>query len=137
MSCIYLPMAALFISILVNILFFSKVNVKNIETKIFSYLLILNLIHCLYNCIVIILIKQFNIVIPILHKIDILMIMYWVSGIFAYMVTLSLPIKSYRKLGFSLTIINIIISIIIINKTVFIITVTNGFINFISIIFFG
>ncbi len=45
MSGLWLPLGALIISVFLVIMFFSKENTKNIETKIYSYMLILNLFY--------------------------------------------------------------------------------------------
>ena len=41
---IYIPVCGLFLSVLIFIIYFSKKNVKTIETKLFSYLIFANLL---------------------------------------------------------------------------------------------
>ncbi len=114
MTCIYLPVAGLFIAILMNILYFSKANVNNRETRIYNCLLLLNLFHCLLDCFIITLVKKLNIIIPVLNKFDMILIMLWLSFIFIYIVTISFNIKKYKRFILIITIINILASILII-----------------------
>ena len=55
MSCIYFPIATLFISLLIGIVFLCKPNARNQETTIYRLLLIINFIQAVYDIIVIIL----------------------------------------------------------------------------------
>lgn len=73
MTSILLPLAALFVDLLVVILFFSKKALKNKETKLYSILIVINLIDCLFNIIGIMVIRNANnlLLSSILQKIDI------------------------------------------------------------------
>jgi len=96
MTSLYFPIAALFISALLNILYFTKKNVENRETRIYTWLLIVNLIHSIHNCVGIILIKKFNIVNPIINRIDFFLIIFWLSLIFVYIYSITIRSKNYK-----------------------------------------
>ena len=49
MVATFFPIAALFITILVLLMFFSKKTIENKETKVFSCLVIVNLIECIFD----------------------------------------------------------------------------------------
>lgn len=86
MTNLYFPSAALIITLFINILFFSKKRVKNIETSQFSILLLLNLLESLTACIIIILAynKAEYAVLSILNRLDHTIIISWVWMMFVY-----------------------------------------------------
>ena len=51
MTATFFPLAALFIDVLIIIMFYSKKTVKNKETKLFSILIFVNLIECIFDII--------------------------------------------------------------------------------------
>ena len=51
MTAIFFPLAALLTDLLIIIMFYTKKNVKNSETKIYSFLLNINFLECLFNLI--------------------------------------------------------------------------------------
>ena len=90
MSCIYFPIATLFISLLIGIVFLCKPNARNQETTIYRLLLIINFIQAVYDIIVIVLAKTMSIgFLPLLLKIDYLFITSWLLFMFFYIYTLS------------------------------------------------
>lgn len=48
-SNLYFPICSVFVSLLITILFFSKQNVKNNETKLYSKIVIITLIEALFT----------------------------------------------------------------------------------------
>ena len=98
MSSLYFPIAATCVAILINVIYFNKENVNNTETKIYTYLIILNVIHSIFNCVVIYLIKKTNIIIPLFNKIDLVIIMLWLSGLFVYTFAITFNTKKDKKI---------------------------------------
>lgn len=98
MSSLYFPIAATCVAILINVIYFNKENVNNTETKIYTYLIILNVIHSIFNCVVIYLMKKTNIIIPIFNKIDLVIIMLWLSGLFVYTFAITFNTKKDKKI---------------------------------------
>lgn len=86
MTAVFFPLAALLIDLLILIMFFSRKNFKNSETKVYSCLLIVNFIECLLNVLGIIYIKNGGNInlFSILQKIDITMIIMWANLMFIY-----------------------------------------------------
>jgi len=54
MSDLYFPVCALIIAVTVNIIFFSKRRVKNVETKMYSYYIILTAVNAFASCIAVV-----------------------------------------------------------------------------------
>ena len=98
MSSLYFPIAATCVAILINVIYFNKENVNNTETKIYTYLIILNVIHSIFNCVVIYLMKKTNIIIPIFNKIDLVIIMLWLSGLFVYTFAITFNTKKDKRI---------------------------------------
>lgn len=91
MSSLYFPIASFFICLLINITFFNKRRQKNIETKIFAYQLVINLIETIVAIIIISLTKTIG-VIPILYlfnRIDFILITLWCSLLCVYIYYIS------------------------------------------------
>ncbi len=94
MSCIYFPITTFLITLLVNIIFRTKRNAENEETKLYRKLLTINFIQALYDIIVIIIAKKVPGVNPsligLLLKIDYLFMTYWLMYLLLYVYTISL-----------------------------------------------
>lgn len=94
MSCIYFPITTFLITLLLNIIFRTKRNAENEETKLYRKLLTINFIQALYDIIVIIIAKKVPEVNPsligMLLKIDYLFITYWLMCLLLYVYTISL-----------------------------------------------
>ncbi len=92
MTSMFFPLASLLIDILIIVMFFSKKNVNNRETKIYSWLVIINFLQCLLDIIGIAyvmnggLVKIFGIV----QKVDLVMMLLWASLIFIYVYNVSI-----------------------------------------------
>ena len=94
MANLYLPFAALFISILLNAVFFSKSRVDNRETKIFSTQLIINFLESLLMCVVFILCytiykNQVNSLLFLLNRIDYILLLFFMSGLYLYIINIT------------------------------------------------
>ena len=60
MNTILLPLAAIFISMLLLIVFFTKKNMPNKETKIYSKMLVVNFLYSILAVITFVVAKVFN-----------------------------------------------------------------------------
>ena len=91
MTALFFPIAALLIDILIMIMFFSKKNIVNKETKLYSYLLIVNFIECLLNVfgITFVIIGGNLAVFSLLQKIDMVMMIMWACLMFFYVYNVS------------------------------------------------
>ncbi len=121
MSNLYIPVCAFFISIVLNIIFFSKENVKNVETKIFSKLLVINLFDIIIMITLFFLGYWQNIInndiyAIILNKIDYILYLFWAWLFFLYIINISFKKEeeSYEFVKKLTLVINIICSIAII-----------------------
>lgn len=113
MSSLYFPVAGALIAILINIIYFNKPNIHNYETKIYSKLLIINLIHSIYNCLVIFMIKKFGIVIPFLHKIDLVFMFLWIGGFLVYIYSITFDIKKNKFFLYFINVFSFVCAIIL------------------------
>ena len=86
MPNLYIPLCALFCSILMLITFHSKRTLKTLETKLFSFMLFASFVDIVMNCIIIFF-GYYNTnypgLITILNKIDFIQLIIWVSS-FSY-----------------------------------------------------
>ena len=121
MSNLYIPVCAFFISILLNIIFFSKENVRNIETKIFSRLLVINLFDIIIMVTLVILgywqhMINNEMYAIILNKIDFILYLFWAWLFFLYIFNISFKkrVKTYEFIKKFTLFINIIVTIAII-----------------------
>ncbi len=101
MVATFFPIAALFITILVLLMFFSKKTIENKETKVFSWLVIVNLIECIFDILGIIYIRTNGnvLIFSILQKIDMVMILLWVVLMFYYVYSISFKVKNIKLLN--------------------------------------
>ena len=86
MTAIFFPLAAFLVDFLIILMFFTKENQNNRETKLYSMLLLTNTFQCLLD-IFIVAYAQHNgdlAVVGFLQKIDIVMIVMWACLIFIY-----------------------------------------------------
>ncbi len=91
MTSLYFPICAAGIAILLALNFFSKKRVNNAETKLYSYLLLINLFETIENCITIYVVKSYGMVksLNFLFRIDYLLIFSWVWILFLYVYHIS------------------------------------------------
>ena len=116
MSCIYFPIAALFISLLVNIIFFTKPKAKNKETKVYTFLLLTNLLQVIFDVLIIIYAKTIGQekILEYLLKADYVFILGWLWLLFIYVYEVAWS-KGKNKKGIKITtgIINVLVIIAI------------------------
>ena len=115
MSNLYFPICALFISSLLLIIFFSKERINILDTKLFSFLLIVNFLDSLLNTIIIYLgyTKPTGItLIKILNRIDFPLYILWAWLFFLYIFHISTEKKKAHNLFKIIFNISLVINII-------------------------
>ena len=101
MPNLYVPFYSLVIAILLNLVFNFKSNIGSLETKIYSKMLIVNLIDSLLVSIIIFwgYIGNYNIgIIKFLNKIDFVMYLLWISYFFIYNYNIKFTSEKVLKL---------------------------------------
>ena len=103
MGSAFFPLASLFIDILIIIMFFTKKSVKNKETVLFSILVIVNFIECLFDVVGIIYLRNNGSieVFSFLQKLDMVMIISWAAIMFSYVYSVSSKNISSRLLNYT------------------------------------
>ena len=119
MPNLYFTICALFISILLIIIFFTKKKIKNTDNQLYSLLLIFNFLDCLLMTIVILIgygkIGDFDnqFLAKILNKVDFIMYIMWAWTLYIYtMNVVGMEIKFIKRVSI-LTLISNIITIIL------------------------
>lgn len=102
MAATFFPLAALFIDVLIMIMFYAKKAVKNKETALFSILIIVNFIECFFDIVgILYIMKGGNIeVFSYLQKIDMIMMISWAALIFNYVYSVSFFNSNSTKLNY-------------------------------------
>ena len=115
MNNLYFPICAVFINILIVVVFFSKKRIHSDETKAYSNLIIIALLESSLACILVILMNLYGIpnYIYNIHRVDYILILIWVWSLFNYVLIVSVYNnkklrKSIQKITFM---INILVSI--------------------------
>ena len=137
MTAMFFPLVALLIDILIIIMFYSKENQENRETKIYSFLLLTNSIQCVLDIFIVAYAQNKGSleIVGILQKIDIMMIIMWASWIFLYVYGVSeLKRKSaiFKKISFSFSIILSLIIVFNCSYSTFMFSLIVSFICFFS-----
>lgn len=116
MSNLYFPICAVLINLLVVIVFFSKKRIKSDETKAYSYLIIIGLLESVLAFFLVVIMNLYGIpnYIYNIHRLDYILILFWVWALFNYVLIVSVyNNKKIRKMIQKITIIlNLIVSII-------------------------
>ncbi len=91
MSSLHFPISAILISLTINIVFFVKKHIKTIETKLYSYFILLSLIEALVAAIIVMISQSLGTVkiLHLLHRIDYILILSLVWIMFRYIITLT------------------------------------------------
>lgn len=91
MSSILLPLAAFFMDVLIVCLFFSKKAQVNKETQIYSVLIIVNLLECIFNVFGLLYIRNVGDLFfsSLIQKVDLLFMLFWVTMMFIYIYLVS------------------------------------------------
>ena len=111
---IILPFATLLLDILIMLMFFTKKFQRNRETRLYSILIIVNAVECLFNIIGIAYIRLVgNVFISsILQKIDMVMILIWAMLMLIYIYNVSEFNGKSNKIKYSIFYIVMFISLI-------------------------
>lgn len=119
MNNLTLPVVALLIAILLNVIFFKKQRLDNIETKIFTIQILIGLFEsilmsCLFLSLYTILKNKVSNIAFFINRIDYILLLFWVWCLFLYITWITLKTEKHKKIITKFTLIlNIIISILI------------------------
>ena len=115
MDNLYFPICAVLINLLVVCVFFSKKRFKSDETKAYSYLIIIALLESLLACTLVVIMNIYGVPSYIynMHRLDYILILFWVWALFNYVLIVSVyNNKKIRKTIQKISIIaNIAISV--------------------------
>ena len=113
MNNLYFPICAVFINILILIVFYSKKRFKGDETRAYSYLIITAFLESSLACILVILMNLYGkpSYIYNLHRIDYILMLFWTWALFNYVSIVS--INNNKKLRDKLNKITLIFNVVI------------------------
>lgn len=116
MNVLSFPICGFLTILLLNIIFFTKKRIKTIETKVYSYLIFVNLVEAIFALLGLICITKFGntLLMQLLVKIDYFFLLLWGSLLFQYVASLSLDDSHSDKLIKISTVVNFIFGIIIV-----------------------
>lgn len=115
MNNLYFPICAVIINILIVVVFFSKKRIHSDETRAYSNLIIIALLESSLACLLVVLMNLYGIpkYIYNIHRIDYILILFWVWALFNYVLIVS--VYNNKKLRGviqkSTFIVNILVSI--------------------------
>lgn len=114
MNNLYFPICAVLINILILVVFYSKKRLDSDETKAYSYLIITAFLESFMACILVVLMNLYGkpSYIYNLHRIDYILMLFWVWALFNYVSIVSINNKKTKnKLNKITLIFNVMISI--------------------------
>lgn len=113
MNNLYFPICAVFINILILVVFYSKKRFKGDETRAYSYLIITAFLESSLACILVILMNLYGkpSYIYNLHRIDYILMLFWTWALFNYVSIVS--INNNKKLRDKLNKITLIFNVVI------------------------
>lgn len=115
MNNLYFPICAVLINILIVVVFFSKKRIHSDETRAYSNLIIIALLESSLACLLVVLMNLYGIpkYIYNIHRIDYILILFWVWALFNYVLIVS--VYNNKKLRGAIQkstfIVNILVSI--------------------------
>ena len=115
MNNLYFPICAVLINVLIVVVFFSKKRIHSDETRAYSNLIIIALLESSLACLLVVLMNLYGIpkYIYNIHRIDYILILFWVWALFNYVLIVS--VYNNKKLRGviqkSTFIVNILVSI--------------------------
>ena len=91
MDNLHFPICAVLINLLVVCVFFSKKRFKSDETKAYSYLIIIALLESLLACTLVVIMNIYGVPSYIynMHRLDYILILFWVWALFNYVLIVS------------------------------------------------
>ena len=92
MNNLYFPICAVLINILIVVVFFSKKRIHSDETRAYSNLIIIALLESSLACLLVVLMNLYGIpkYIYNIHRIDYILILFWVWALFNYVLIVSI-----------------------------------------------
>lgn len=113
MNNLYFPICAVFINILILMVFFSKKRIKSEETGAYSILIVLGFFESVVASILVILMNLFGKpgYIYNLHRIDYILMLFWVWALFNYVLIVS--VNNRKKMRNTIQKVTIILNLLI------------------------
>lgn len=113
MNNLYFPICAVFINILILVVFNSKKRIKSDETNAYSFLVNIGFLESTLACILVVLMNLYGkpSYIYNVHRIDYILMLLWVWGLFRYVLIIS--IHNNKKLRSAIEKVTFIINILI------------------------
>lgn len=113
MNNLYFPICAVFINILILVVFNVKKRIKSDETKAYSFLITVGFLESLLACVLVILMNLYGkpSYIYNMHRVDYILMLLWVWGLFRYVLVVS--IHNNKKLRGIIEKVTFIINLVI------------------------
>lgn len=110
MSNGYLTTCALFIAIILFVIFISKKNINNVETRIFKKMLIIDIFEAFSTTMIVIISLTINseFILKLLNRIDVIFIISWCSLMFYYIYSISIKANDIKMLK-SIILLNLVL----------------------------
>ena len=110
MSNGYLTTCALFIAIILLVIFISKKNINNVETRIFKKMLIIDIFEAFSTTMIVIISLTINseFILKLLNRIDVIFIISWCSLMFYYIYSISIKANDIKMLK-SIILLNLVL----------------------------
>lgn len=111
----YLTICAVIISSIITYMFIRKKGIENFETKIFKYMLIINIVESLTTTSIVINAITWNnlLLFKLLNKLDVILVVSWCSLLFYYIYSLNSKNQLIKKITISTNIIIYILALLL------------------------
>ena len=111
----YLTICAFIISSIITYMFIRKKGIQNLETKIFKYMLLINIVESLATTSIVVNAITWNnlLIFKLLNKLDVMLIISWCSLLFYYIYSINSKSTTVKKVVFYTNIISYIIALVL------------------------
>ena len=111
----YLTICAFIISSIITYMFIRKKGIENIETKIFKYMLLINIVESLTTTSIVVNAITWNnlLLFKLLNKLDVILVVSWCSLLFYYIYSLNNKNQLIKKITISTNIIIYILALLL------------------------
>lgn len=115
MANVYLTICAFIISSIITYMFIRKKGIENFETKIFKYMLLINIVESLTTTSIVVNAITWNnfLLFKLLNKLDVILVVSWCSLLFYYIYSLNNKNQLIKKITISTNIIIYILALLL------------------------